>query len=183
MSEERQEQLLQALLDNHIDLEEFKVQIGDMSDEALAKLKVKIKHYMAEKQTELYHVKREMRGCHRYVDMAELDKGKIQKASEWLGHQIGTTFHAIFKNPEKAQQKCWEYEQKHGVEKTAKKLKNSPSAFGALNGINLLGFKFGGRQLATAYVSSFDYAVTRQKFDKNRNTLGEIDNNIKRVKE
>jgi hypothetical protein len=183
MSEERQDQLLQALLDNHIDLEEFKSQIGGMSDEVLQKLRVKLKTYMEEKQTELYHVRRELRGCHRYVDMAEFDKGRVHKASIWLGNQIGTAFNAIFKNPEKAQAKCWAYEQKYGVEKTAKRLKNHPSAFGSLQGFNFFGFKFGGRQLAAAYVSNFDYAVNRTKFDDNRNTLGKIDNNIKRVKE
>ncbi len=182
MSEDRQEQLLKALIDNHMDLEEFRVEIGEMSDEALKKLRIKIKQYMEEKRTELYHVKRELRGCHRYVDMAEFDKGRVQKASEWLGIQISTAFNAIFKNPEKAQAKCWAYEQKHGIEKTAKKLKNNPSAFGSVQGINLFGLKLGGRQLASAYSSNFDYEINRNQFDKSRNVLGKIDNNIKRVK-
>jgi hypothetical protein len=183
MSVETQEQLLQALLDNHIDLEEFKVQIGGMSDEALKKLRVKLKQYMEEKQAELYHVRQELRGCRRYVDMAEFDQSRVQKASEWLGNQIANAFNVIFKNPEKAQQKAWEYEQRHGVEKTAKKLKSNPSAFGALQGMNLLGFKLGGRKISSNCAASFDYAANRQKFDVSRSVLGKIENNIKRVKE
>lgn len=182
MSEEQQEQLLQALLNNHINMADFKAQMGDMSSDTLRMLRVKIKEQMAEKQKALFSVKRELRGCHRYVDMAEFDKSRVQKASEWLSTQIGTAFTAIFKNPEKAQEKCWAYEQKHGIAKTAKRLKNNPAAFGSIQGINFFGFKLGGRQLACAYASSFDYAINRNKFDKSRNVLGKIDNNIKRVK-
>lgn len=182
MSEEHQDKLLEALLDNRINLEEFKAQIGEMSDEALKKLRVKIKRRIEEKQTELYHVKRELRGSCRYVETAEFDKNRVQRASEWLGNQIATAFHAIFKNPEKAQQRAWAYEQKYGVEKTSKKLKSNPSMFGTLHGTNLFGVKLGGREMASAYISNFDYAENRTQFDKSRMVLGEIDNNIKRVK-
>lgn len=182
MSEQRQEQLLQALLNNQMSLEEFKVGIKAMPTEDLKKFKAVVKQRMAEKQKELYEVKRELRGCERYIDMAEFDKGRVQKASEWLGTQIATAFNMIFKNPELAQQKCWEYEQKHGVEKTAKKFKNNPAKFGKLKGINFFGLKLAGRGLASAYAASFDYKINRNQFDKSQNVLGKIENNIERVK-
>lgn len=169
---------LKSMLEHGTHLLECQVIFSSLQLSELQEVQNYIINHIKNVEKKLWNTRKQHRLIEAQKHFLKQDKTRIEALFKNSQIYLQKGLGKIFSNPQLAFKKIQQCEHKHGLSRTSYILKNSPSEFGDIKGINLLGLHLFGRSKAINIAQNLEYERLKSNYAQSYKVLQWINNII-----